>query len=166
MVWVRSEYAGELAVLSAWVSALLPWSFTTASQGGLSLYVIRFPFFALRFVHGVDLGAAAVPFLPVWVAPAFAGSPAVSRAYWVWLVAAGFVALAVVLSVALYTAEARIEASSIDPVRTMGVLLGAAALLFTYSFVVLWNDYVGFTLPIGVLFLWVFSGTLLTVERT
>lgn len=165
MVWVRSEYAGELAVLSAWLSALLPWSFTVTSQGDVALYVIRFPFFAFRFVYGIDLGAAAVPFLPVWVAPGFPSSAAVSRAYWVWLAGAVFVALAVALSLALYLDQERVEAGAVDPVRAMGVLLGFAAVLLTYSFASLWNNYFGLTLPVGALFLWVFAGVLLRVER-
>lgn len=166
MVWVRSEYAGELAVLSAWVSAMLPWSFTVASRDGVSLVVVRFPFFAFRFVYGIELGAAAVPFLPVWAAPGFPSSAAVARAYWVWLGAAIFVALAVALSVALYLAEQRVESGSVDPVRAMGLLLGAGAVLFTYAFVVLWGNYLGLTVPVGAVFLWAFAALLLTVERT
>lgn len=166
MVWVRSEYAGELAVLSAWVSALLPWSFTVASRGDISLVVVRFPFFAFRFVYGLELGAAAVPFLPVWTAPSFPSSPAVARAYWVWLLAAVVLAAAVALSVALYLAQERVEAGPLDPVRVMGVLLGLGALLLSYAFVVLWGSYIGVTVPVGAVFLWVFAALLVGVERT
>ena len=45
MPWVKSEYAPELAVLSAWIAALVPWSVTvhTAAPLGSVLFAIRFP---------------------------------------------------------------------------------------------------------------------------
>jgi len=67
-MWVDSEYTSELAVLSAWVSVLLPWNVTYFSREtgtfvpeevlatfGLSgsetvtMFVLRFPFFELQF---------------------------------------------------------------------------------------------------------------------
>jgi hypothetical protein len=52
---VRSECAGELAVLSAWVAALLPWnvSFLWALSGGL--LVVWFPFVEMRYSIGLPL---------------------------------------------------------------------------------------------------------------
>ena len=31
-MWVRSEYAGELAVLSTWVCGLAPWAMTVSRR--------------------------------------------------------------------------------------------------------------------------------------
>ena len=55
-MWVRSEYAGELAVLSAWLCALLPWSVSYATPGDVEVFRIHFPYLLFQFVPGVDLG--------------------------------------------------------------------------------------------------------------
>jgi hypothetical protein len=69
-MWVRSEYANELAVLAAWVSVLVPWNVTRHRRtdelsllGGLleadaesKIFFLRFPFveFQLRRPGGVN----------------------------------------------------------------------------------------------------------------
>ncbi|MFC6942910.1 TIGR04206 family protein [Salinirubellus sp. GCM10025818] len=166
MVWVRSEYAGEFAVLSAWVSALVPWSVSFASQGGISLVVLRFPAFMFQFVLGAQLVGGERPFLPVWSAYAFPASEAVARAYLVWLGGAAVFALALALSVVYYAADERLEARlPVDPVRLMGGLLLATAVVLSASIVMLWTSYLGRAVPVGVLFLYAFGYLLLVVER-
>jgi hypothetical protein len=51
---VRSEYAEEAAVLFAWLSALLPWSFTYGRPGGSRYVVIRFPFLMYENLAGLS----------------------------------------------------------------------------------------------------------------
>lgn len=59
-MWVSSEYANELAVVSAWVSLLVPWSVSTqsqpistpATQGEAGVLFFRFPLFELQFRDG------------------------------------------------------------------------------------------------------------------
>ena len=166
MVWVRSEYAGEFAVLSAWVSALVPWSVSYASQGGISLVVVRFPAFMLQFVLGAQLAGGERPFLPVWNAYAFPASEAVADAYLVWLGGAGVFALALALSVVYYAADERLEERlPVDPVRLMGGLLLATAVVLSASTVMLWTSYLGRAVPVGVLFLYLFGYLLLVVDR-
>lgn len=56
-MWVRSEYATELAVLSAWVALLVPWSVSSHEQsvstpltdGEAGVLFFRFPLFELQF---------------------------------------------------------------------------------------------------------------------
>ena len=98
MVWVRSEYAGEFAVLSAWLSALLPWSVSFAQAGAFTLVVLRFPLFLFQFTLNLQLPNER-PFQTVVTATAIE-SGAVGRAYTVWLVGAGVFLLALLLSVA------------------------------------------------------------------
>lgn len=48
MVWVKSESAGELAVLSTWLVGLAPWSVSIFGEGGFTvtasaLFVQYFP---------------------------------------------------------------------------------------------------------------------------
>ena len=53
-MWVRSEYANELAVLSAWVAMLVPWAVSTHTHetvGGdieNGIFFLRFPLFELQ----------------------------------------------------------------------------------------------------------------------
>lgn len=56
MVWVRSEYAEELAVVSAWLMTLLPWSFSYGRPGGAQYFAIRFPFFTYERWQGIAAG--------------------------------------------------------------------------------------------------------------
>lgn len=51
MPWVRSEYAGEVAVVSAWLAALLPWTVTiqpSLPPLGARVYVARFGLVGLQ----------------------------------------------------------------------------------------------------------------------
>ena len=57
MVWVRSEYAEELAVVSAWLMALLPWSLSYGRPAGGLYVAIRFPLFIYESVQGFGLAS-------------------------------------------------------------------------------------------------------------
>ncbi|MFT4964297.1 MAG: hypothetical protein ACI9PP_001576 [Halobacteriales archaeon] len=52
MVWVRSEYAEELAVVSAWLMAFLPWSFSYGQPMGGRFVALRFPFVIYENLQG------------------------------------------------------------------------------------------------------------------
>ena len=164
MVWVRSEYAGEFAVLSAWLSALLPWSVSFAQPGPFTLVVLRFPLFLFQFTLNLNLQGER-PFQTVVTAVAIE-SGAVGRAYTVWLVGAGVFVLALLLSVVYYAADERLEATlPIDPVRLMAVLLLGTGLVLGLSTVLLFTSYLGGAIPVGVFFLLALGYLLLVVER-
>jgi len=173
MAWVRSEYAGELAVLLTWASLLLPWSVSVTSREGIHLVVVRFVPVAFRFLFGVRLRGGEVPVLPVWAAPGFPRSAAVALANTVWLAAVAVHAVAVVASVAYYLREDAVEhrlaallgQRAGDPVRLLGALLGLAGLGLFGAFALLWRSYAGLTVPIGALLVVVFGAILLRVER-
>ncbi|MFB6161454.1 MAG: hypothetical protein ABEJ61_09810 [Haloferacaceae archaeon] len=164
-VWVRSEYAGELAVLSAWLTALLPWSVSyVPSVAGGSILDVRFPLLQVRYTFGLPLARAMTVRDPVSGFLVTGNTPA-QVAYAAWVAGAAVAAVAVLLSVVYYARQARVEAAPVDPVRTMGVLLllvggtlGAATALFVVRFP-------GFTVPVGALFALLFGGVLLVVER-
>ena len=166
MVWIRSEYAGEFAVLAAWVSALIPWSVSFASQGGISLVVLRFPLVMVQFLLGARIGGGEQPVLPVWSAYGFPASEGVAQAYLVWLGGAVVFGLALLLSVVYYAMDDRLEARlPVDPVRLMGGLLLLTALVLTVSTAMLWGSYFGGSVPVGIVFLYAFGYLLLRVER-
>lgn len=167
MVWVRSEYAGELAVLSAWVCALLPWNVTySPAVAGGSVLFVRFPFFQVRYVYGLPL-ARAVRVSDPLSAAAFQQGQSIQAAYQVWALGALILAAAVALSVAYYAREDAVEAWPVDPVRAMGALLVAAgAVLAAATYLLVVRGFPGVPLPVGVLFLFAFGGVLLAVERT
>lgn len=167
MVWVRSEHAGALAVLSVWANVLIPWSVShTQFTPEVSRVVVRFPFVAFQFLYGVQLEGAEVPVLTVLAAPGYPGDPGVASAYLLWLIGAAVFAVGVAISVAYYADEERVEAGPVDPVRLLGIVLVATALVLTGATVQLWRHFVGLTVPLGVLVLYALGGTLLAVERT
>jgi uncharacterized protein (TIGR04206 family) len=167
MAWVRSEYAGELAVVAAWLSALVPWSVSVASRGGISFVVVRWPLFVFQFLFGVNLGTAERPFLTVAQMPGTASNATNLQAYYVWLSAGIVVGVALLLSLVYYAREEDLEARSpVNPVRLMGGLLTLAGLLLLVSLVLLWQGFFGFTVPIGAVIVLLLGVVLLRVEVT
>lgn len=165
-MWVRSEYAGELAVLSVWANALIPWSLSVASSDGASLVVVRFQLFLVQYLFGISLGAQEQPFQTVLGAVSFE-TGAITRAYEVWLAGAAVFTIALLVSVGYYLADERLEAiSPVDPVRLLGVLLVLTAVAETVAVVRLWDAFPGTLIPVGVLFCYLLGGLLLVVERT
>lgn len=181
MVWVRSEYAGELSVLLAWLSVLLPWNVTystiPAAGAKVSALFVRFPLFQVRFVWGADIDHPVLLTLPVpgWLLPgplkrvsALAAQQGLDilLAYQVWALGAAVFAVAFALSIAYYLREERVEALAIDPVHLMGALLGLAGLAFAVATYLLYTrGFPGVPIPAGVVFLLAFSGLLLSAER-
>jgi uncharacterized protein (TIGR04206 family) len=167
MVWVRSEYAGELAVLSAWLAALVPWNVTySPGVAGGSLLFVRFPFVQVRYTFGVPF-AKGVDVRDPLSAVALQAGYALEVAYQTWVAGAAVLALAVLLSVAYYARERGVERGlPIDPVRLMGGLLGLAGVVFLAANALLTRGFPGVPIPIGALFCLAFGGILLTVDLT
>jgi uncharacterized protein (TIGR04206 family) len=193
MVWVKSEYAEELAVLAAWLSALVPWSISVSVgeiQGG-TLVEVRFPAFLLRFLFGISVDQGTLFLFPWDAARYYTGSPG-SLAFVIWTIAAFIVFGAVLCSLGLYLFEERLAAARLDPVRVMGVLLGLSGLLTLLASLLLqfgapgavpvltfpaWlpllgnvgigpaTAFPGIVLPIGAVLQLAFAWTLLRVER-
>lgn len=190
MTWVRSEYAGELAVLSAWLSMLLPWNIVYHPDAPVNSTVVflRFSVFELqiRFPFLFELGdqlTSAAPALATrypgtelfW--GMFLTSPvgAISHydGYMLWgSVAWALASLALVgaflASVALYLDEAGFEErSAVDPVRLIGGLLGAASVATAAASVLYFLDrgIAGTPVPVGVLVMGALSVALLRVDR-
>lgn len=165
-MWVRSAYAGELAVLSAWLCALLPWSVSHASNEGAQLFRIHFLVGFLQFVPGVELGRRIRTGVLVTDSRGFAGADAVVLAYQFWFIAAVVFALALAWSILYYVQDDQLEVDSpVDPVRVMGGLLLATAVPLTAATYFLTQGFPGLTVPVGVLFMYVFGGLLLAVDR-
>jgi uncharacterized protein (TIGR04206 family) len=166
-MWVRSEYAGELAVLSTWVTALLPWSVTVLrprdTQLQFTLVVIRYAYFYLQFLLNLTFPEQDT-LLWLHEVPGFV-SAGVEPAAWAAVAGGALFTLPLGLSIAYYAAEERVEALPVDPVRLLGGLLGACALVYSASFALLWQNKAGLAIPVGVLFMWVFAVLLLTVDR-
>ena len=166
MVWVRSEYAGELAVLSAWLSAFIPWNVMLSSVAGGSVLFVRFVFVQVRYTYGVPFAEGVAVSDPL-SAVSFQAGNSIAVAYQVWAVGAGVFAVVFLLSVAYYLAEARVEALPVDPVRLIGALLGlSGVVLAAATYLLTTRGFPGVPLPIGVVFLFVFAGVLLTIDRT
>ena len=111
-MWVRSEYAGELSVLSAWLCALLPWAVSTRTLGESRLFRPHFHYAFLQFVPGADLGRALDPFVAVYDGPGFPANPTTAVGYQWWLVGAVVFTLVLAWSVLYYVYDEQLEARS------------------------------------------------------
>jgi hypothetical protein len=166
-MWVRSEYAGELAVLSVWLCALLPWSVSWGNRGVSNEYRFHFVYLFFRFLPGFEFGQGAFPRVYVSEAAARAPNESVTLGYRLWLLGAAVFTLVLFLSVVYYRYdEALEERAPVDPARLVGGLLVASATFLTGTVYFLMMGFPGRTLPVGVVFMYVLGGVLLGIERT
>lgn len=183
MLWVREEYAGELAVVLTWLSVLLPWNVTYTPSipdtGGASILYVRFPFVQAVFVWGlpgIDPVRTNVP-VPGWLLPSvfprtfsalsFQAGQGILLGYQVWALGAFVMLVAFGVSIAYYRREQRLEAAALDPVRTLAGLLVLSGVLFAVaSFLIATRGIPGIPLPLGTVLMLVFGGVLLTADRT
>lgn len=192
MAWVKAEYAGELAVVSAWIAALTPWSLTFQPEApaGSFMFMVRFPLLELQIRlplevtrNGEVIGRAdavlaeSYPGVEV-LGAAFVTNPIGAAGFYdqqslvlgsvAWAAGGAVVVLALALSVWLYRNEEAVgERLPFDEVRTMGALLAVAALCFAAATVgyLRGSDLVGVPVPVGVLVLGALAVVLLRVER-
>ena len=166
-MWVRSEYAGELAVLLTWLSALIPWNVSyAANPSGAAVLFVRFPLAQVRYVFGLPIARGVVVSDPLSALAFQRGNP-IAAAYRVWAIGAAVFAVALVVSAVYYRREAWAESWPVDPVRILGGLLGATGLVFAgATYLLLLRGFSPLPIPLGVVFLFLFGGLLLTVDRT
>jgi uncharacterized protein (TIGR04206 family) len=162
-MWVKSEYAGEVAVLSTWLSALMPWSVSFLSAADGSAIWLRFLPGRFLFIQGLGLPSR---FDWAWEVPGFVGSSGETTAAYVWLASVALFVLPLVYSVAYYLDEERVEGWRLDPVRAIGGLLVASGVLMLAASGLLLTNLAGTTVPIGTLIQLGLGGILLTVDRT
>lgn len=190
-MWVRSEYAGELAVLSAWISVLLPWNITyqgSAPPDGLgTVYFFRFAFFEIQFrrpwvfeING-DVTRATEPLDATYAGSQLFGNVfvttppsaasfydgALGQASLLWAGAALVFAAAFLLSLALYFRENAVaERLPVSEVRLMGALLVVGALGTAAASVQYFTTDVtgGIPIPVGVIVVGVLGLVLLQTE--
>jgi len=167
--WVKAEYANELAVLSAWLTVLLPWNvnYTAELVGEGRFLFVRFPLFQVRYSFGVPIGRAIRVDSPLGAARFQAGGGSLALPYWVWTGAAVVLAGAVALSVVFYLREEWVETWPVDPVRLMGAVLGVGTVgLAVATYYLYVQGFPGLKLPVGLVLVAALSGVLLTVDRS
>lgn len=170
MAWVRSEYAGELAVAFTWLSALLPWSVSGVRFPDLGTTVtvvnVRFVFFQFHYLFGVSFGDQSLDQLVQFVHEIPAFVPANQRLEGgIWLAAAAVYLVALLLSVLFYAREDVVtDRFPVDPVRFFGAALGLVAVLLAVSSALFLVHQV--TVPVGAVLVGLFAVTLLRVDRT
>ena len=160
-VWVRAQYANELAVVATWLCALLPWSVSVDVAGRATLLEVRFAFAFVRYLFGVPGGTVVAT--PVRGTAVYAATDPFVAGYRPWLAALAVLALAFALSVALYVREDRTAARLRSPLRAFGVLLGLSGVLFAAA---AWEfrRYPGVLVPLGVPVQVAFAAVLLTAD--
>jgi len=161
MVWVDREHAGALAVVSAWLAALLPWNVTYSSAGGLWVLFVRFPFFEFQYTNFDGSAPRSVLGAIQW----WSGE-GLESATQIWGLGTLVVLAALALSVVYYADQDRLEAGRVHPVRVMGGLLATATVLFGIATVYVWTGFGGIQIPVGVVLLGLLAGVLLRAELT
>jgi len=162
-MWVRSEYAGELAVLSTWLCALLPWSVSFGRFEGASVFFFWFLPGNFVFAPGID-GDLERPF---WAFnfPGFVTQDWETAMVWLWLAGLAIFLSAFAVSLLYYADEESVESWRVDPVRVLGGLLLGSGAVLGGAFLLLWQNQPGTSMPIGTLFLLMFGAVLLRTER-
>jgi len=166
MAWVKSEYAGELAVLSTWLVAVAPWSASVFGNGQITGVVFRFLPFRVQYLYGISI-PNELNFVWAWQAIRFQEYTGVAAV--LWTVALAVFAVVLGASIHYYAREATFEAGlPLDPTRFFGGALGIVGLLTLVGTVLLNLDggFPGTTVPIGALVAPVLAGVLLTADRT
>jgi len=167
MVWVQREYAAELAVLAAWLAALLPWNVTYSTNGGPWVVLVRFPLFEFQYTSGFGTGVDGSAFRTVVETMALQSGQGLEPATQVWSAGAAVTVATLVLSVGYYANQPRLEAASVHPVRLMGGLLALAALLFAVATAfVATGGFGGTPIPVGVVLVGLLAWMLLRAELT
>jgi len=118
-MWVRSEYAGELAVLATWLTALLPWSVSVLREspswidGTFTVVNIRFVFLQFHYLFGIALGRQSLDGLVQFVfeIPGFVPTNQVPEGR-LWLATAVFFGGMLLLSVVYYARDEWLEAAA------------------------------------------------------
>jgi uncharacterized protein (TIGR04206 family) len=163
-VWVRSEYAPELAVAFAWLSAFIPWTVSYATLPDLgSVAFVRFPLFQVRYAFGIPF-AEAVKVDSALAAWQFQAGQSIEAAYAAWLAGAAVLLATLALSAAMYVDLDRV--APYRPVAVMGWLLGVAGGVFAVAtYLLATRGFPSMVVPVGVVFLFAFALVLLTADR-
>jgi len=166
-LWVNPEYAREFSVLSAWLSMLIPWSLTYASEDGATLFMMRFPFAMVQYISGVPLVEAfQLKFAHREADLQRSVNPEVGLAYDLWFAGSVLLALAFLLSLLLYAEVDVLDRyGEMAPVRLMGLLLLLTAVVMTVSDYYLWHEMIGRQIPLFTVFYYVFAVALLSIEE-
>ncbi|MFT4923048.1 MAG: hypothetical protein ACI8XM_002270 [Haloarculaceae archaeon] len=167
-MWVRSEYAGELAVLSTWLAALLPWSVTVFQPdvGQADLTAVWIRFLPGRFLYVFGLGfSEESPYRWVWEVPGFVATSGETLGSYVWLAGVAVFVVALGISIVYYLDEERAEAWRFDPVNLLGGLLAVAGGVLLVATGVYGLSQGGIVFPIGAIFQVGFGVLLLRVDR-
>ncbi|MCT9097238.1 hypothetical protein [Haloarchaeobius sp. HME9146] len=142
MVWINSEYTEEFAVLTAWLSMLLPWSvaYGRASLVGdaakeTTVVILRFPFFGIRYVLGSGFIDGTTLKTPLGFYNETAGTiPEQAAAHLGWTLAVGVVVLLLVVSLLMYLeVDEVIDRLPGRGVYAVGVLMLALASVYLWA---------------------------------
>jgi uncharacterized protein (TIGR04206 family) len=165
MVWVKSEYAGEVAVLATWLGAFLPWSVGWLGISGVQVVSLRFPLARIQYIFGATVPGEK-PFLWAWEVPAFAGSPELTLAAQLGLIGGEVYLVALLVSVVFYVAEEWLMAQPVDPVRLLAALLSIVGLALTGAGFMLVRYDASTVIPIGGPLMLALGALLATADRT
>lgn len=190
MTWVRSEYANEFAVLSAWLAMVLPWNIAYQPAAALDSTVIfiRLSVIELQIRIPVIIqagsqlvsaeNALAVQYPGTQLASGlFVATPVGAVGHYdgwmgagsiAWALAAVVLIVTFVYSLVLYRDEEGVTARSpLPPASVIGWLLAAATVATTTASTLyfLEQDLGGVPVPIGTVIMGILAVAILRAER-
>ncbi|WP_439026889.1 DUF7549 family protein [Haloarchaeobius sp. DT45] len=142
MVWIRSEYTEEFAVLTAWLSMLLPWSivYGKASLVGdaakeTTVVIFRFPLFGIRYVLGSGFIDGTTIQTPLGFYQETSGTiPEQAAAHLGWTLALGVMVLLLAVSILMYLeVEAVVDRLPGRGVYVVGALMLVLAGIYIWA---------------------------------
>ncbi|WP_253736742.1 DUF7549 family protein [Halohasta salina] len=166
MGWIRRDRAGHLAVIVAGLAAVLPWNVTYTATDRATVLFVRFPFFEFQYTQGFGPGVDGPALRSVIGAIGLQSGQGLEAATLVWGGGAVVVFAALLAAGVAYGREPS-DGDTPHPIRRVGWLLAAAALLFAVSTGYIWTGgFGGVPIPVGVVLLGAFAWVLVTADLT
>ena len=163
MGWIRRDRAGRLAVIVAWLAALVPWNITYTAGAGATVLFLRFPFFEFQYTQGFGPGVDGPALRSVLGAIGLQSGQGLEAATQVW--GGGAAAVLAALLAAGVASGRELSETDASEIRRVGWLLAAAALLFAVATGLVWTGgFGGVPIPVGVILLGAFAWVLLTTD--
>jgi len=166
MGWIRRDRAGRLAVLVAGLAALVPWNVTYTAGERATVLFVRFPFFEFQYTWGFGPGVDGPALRSVLEAIGLQSGQGLEAATLIWGGGAAVV-LAALLAAGVAYGRDPPATDAPHPIRRVGWLLAAAALLFAVSTGYIWTGgFGGVPIPVGVVLLAALAWVLVTADLT
>lgn len=162
-IWVNTDYLNEYAVLTTWLSTLLPWTISTGVIPNFGQFArIYFPLASIRYLWVNPFDHTTIK-TPLGAYHTQAGHT-MATIHLLWLLGTTLLILTLALSITLYYNESRTTRHlPYPPAHLLGIGLALTASCFTLATAAHhWYNFPGTAIPLSQPFLFLFAYTILT----